>query len=124
MPKSSISTITVEDRKRIDRLILRLMAIYGHVWKSLYKCESFLEISKEEWLLGLQRFNNDTVKEALMNYIEQLSHPPTLPQFINKCKALENRGGAFFTKDVSTKTACTETAKLNLKKMREILLKP
>jgi hypothetical protein len=123
MPKSSALAITEDDRKRIERLFLRFAAIYGHIWKSIYKCESLLHVAKEEWLINLKRFTNKVVKEALANCTEKLSHPPTLPQFISTCKAIENRGKEFFTRESPTIRICSDIAEFNLKKMRNMLLK-
>ena len=65
--------------------------MYGHVWRTLYKNESFLDTSKEEWQDGLQKFDNQSIKEAIMSCREQCNYPPTLPQFIDFCRASKNR---------------------------------
>jgi hypothetical protein len=96
-PKSSTSVITENDRKRIERLFLRFAAIYGHVWKSMYKSEQLLEVTKEEWAINLKPFNNQMVKEVLLDCTQHLKHPPTLPQFISKCRAIEKRTSALST---------------------------
>jgi hypothetical protein len=57
-----------------------------------------------------------------MKCAENHNHPPTLPQFINSCKAIENRGKDFFIKSVDSKSINSEVAEFNLKKMREYLL--
>jgi hypothetical protein len=117
------STISDDDRKRIKRLFLRFAAIYGHVWKSNYKSEHLLEVTKEEWAVNLKPFNNQIIKEVLIDCTQHLNLPPTLPQFIGKCATIEKRNSGYFTKHVSTKMACPEVAEFNLKKIREILLK-
>ena len=80
-----------DESKRIDRLFLRFAIMYGHVWRTLYKNESFLDTSKEEWQDGLQKFDNQDIKEAIMLCREQCNYPPTLPQFIDFCRSSQNR---------------------------------
>lgn len=122
-PKSSFSTITEDDRKRIEKLFLRFTAIYGHIWKSIYKSEQLLEVTKQEWAMNLKPFNNQILKEVLMDCTQHLNHPPTLPLFISKCRSIEKRMNEHFSRQKPMKVICSEAADLNLKKMREILLK-
>ncbi|HEM0351343.1 TPA: Vir protein [Legionella pneumophila] len=88
---SSTSVKPEANDKRIDTLFTRLGAIYGHVWWSSYKSESLLNLAKKEWSEGLARFNNASLKEALFYFRENSNFPPTLPQFIERCKASVRR---------------------------------
>ena len=85
---SSPSPFATTD-KRIDRLFLRLAAIYGHLWSNLYKSEEFLNCTKQEWREGLQTFDNVTLGKALEHCRASVNYPPTLPMFIEVCKSLK-----------------------------------
>ena len=82
---------TEKDKKRIDHLFLKLAAMYGHVWKSLYKSDEFLAFTKTEWLNALARFDDIIIAKALTYSQNHYEYPPTLPQFIECCKAHSNR---------------------------------
>lgn len=104
-PSQETSSPLIKDvsiDKRIDRLFLRLGAIYGHIWFSTYKNEYLLKITKEEWTDALQPFDTSILKDALLRIREHNPYPPTLPQFIECCKALRNRHQPYLpkTKDV------------------------
>lgn len=77
--------------KRIDTLFSRLGSIYGHVWWSCFKTESILNMAKKEWSEGLHRFDNTVLKDALFYFRENSNFPPTLPQFIERCKSSVRR---------------------------------
>lgn len=61
--------------------------MYGHVWRSIYKNDAFLDLTKKEWLEGLRKFDDQSMKHALLRCREQSGYPPNLPQFIELCKA-------------------------------------
>ena len=88
---SSNSALTERHKKRIDNLFLKLAAMYGHVWKSLYKSGEFLAFTKLEWLNALARFDDDIITKALLHSQNHWEYPPTLPQFIECCKTHSNR---------------------------------
>ena len=88
---SSSSNHTEKHKKRIDNLFLKLAAMYGHVWKSLYKSDEFLAFTKDEWLNALARFDDEIITKALLYSRNHYEYPPTLPQFIECCKAHSNR---------------------------------
>ena len=52
-------------RDVIEGLFLRLAAIYGHVWKSLYKHDELLEFNKLEWLDALAPYEESIIDKAL-----------------------------------------------------------
>lgn len=80
-----------EINKRIDHVFIRFSAIYGQLWNSIYKTESFIALAKEEWRESLEKFDNKTLGRAL-NYCRQKeSWPPTLPKFIEICKVMVNQ---------------------------------
>lgn len=90
-PMSSNFNHTEKHKKRIDNLFLKLAAMYGHVWKSLYKSDEFLAFTKDEWLNALARFDDEIITKTLLYSRNHYEYPPTLPQFIECCKAHSNR---------------------------------
>ena len=84
---SSISADLEKQKSRIDSLFLRLAAMYGHIWRSLYKSDAFLAFTKSEWLDGLIRFEDKDIEKTLMTCLNNWELPPTLPQFVESCRA-------------------------------------
>ena len=117
-PTSSISTSAEKHSKRIDRLFLRFAAMYGHVWKSLYKSDEFLAFTKQEWRDALTRFDDDVIAKALTHSQCHWAYPPTLPQFIECCKAHSNN---VFVMHPHTPSRNFEVAHAALNKIRTIL---
>lgn len=83
MSQSSISPHT---DARIDRLFARLSAIYGHIWQSQFKQESFLVFTKKEWSTGLRGIENESIKLAIEECKKTVVMPPTLPTFYQLCR--------------------------------------
>lgn len=84
---SSTSVNSERQKARIDSLFLRLAAMYGHVWRSLYKSDAFLAFTKTEWLYGLMQFEDNILDKTLMTCLNNWEFPPTLPQFVESCRA-------------------------------------
>ncbi|WP_419420709.1 Vir protein [Legionella sp. D16C41] len=107
--------------KRIDTLFTRLGAIYGYIWWSSFQSEHALTVTKKEWSSALQRFDNRTIRDALLIFRERHHFPPTLPQFIECCKSISQKN--IFRKSVEEfdKQAFLEAAELNIKAMLDIL---
>ena len=78
-------------RKRVDQLFLRFAAIYGHMWKSLYKSDEFLAYTKQEWMDSLEKFDSNILDKALLHCKEKESYPPSLPLFVEICKSCVRR---------------------------------
>ena len=108
---------------RIDRLFLRLAAMYGHVWRSLYKSEEFLAFTKNEWLGNLARFEDSILDKALMNCLNTWDYPPTVPQFIEGCKAY-SRQGQYEKYSTNSKPARPEVARAHLSQLKTLLNMP
>lgn len=83
---SSKSTDTDRQRKRIDRLFLKFTAFYGHIWRSQFKHEDFISFAKNEWQVGLQRFDDQVLDSVTVRCREHCEFPPTLSQFIMFCR--------------------------------------
>jgi hypothetical protein len=103
--------------KRIDTLFSRLGAIYGHIWWSNFQNERGLAGAKKEWFEALLRFDNQIIKEALLMLREQKGYSPTLPQFIESCKAIQSRRIRRPISQDSNKPSSREVAEMHLKAM-------
>ena len=108
--------------KRIERLFLRLAAIYGHMWISIYKTEEFMQCSKREWREGLKSFDSATVGEALELCREHKSYPPSLAKFIEICKSTLKRE-TYFTKIEETSRSDPVIARMHLANIHAMLIK-
>jgi hypothetical protein len=107
--------------KQIDRLFLIFAAFYGHIWRSLYKNDSFLAFTKSEWQKGLVDFQEQLLDEAIGICRIKNEHPPTLPQFIDICKALKVREEGREKVQQKTFVRNMIIAEVYLKKMKAML---
>ena len=106
--------------QRIKRLFIRLAAIYGHLWNNLYQHEEFTQLSQQEWQNGLKSFDNATLGRALERCCVSMNYPPTLPMFIEICRALKPTWTQSTKRDVLPK--CNPLiAEHHLAKIRSIL---
>ncbi len=106
--------------ERIDKLFLRLAAIYGHVWRSLYKSDQFLAFTKNEWLEGLKKFEDNILDKALLSYRTNGEYPPTLPQFVECCKACSKQG-QYEKYSLASKPSNPKIAREHLNQIKTIL---
>lgn len=105
---------------RIDILFTRLGAIYGQLWWNNYRTENLLLLAKQEWSEGLKRFDNQIFKDVLVVYREQKNYPPSLPQFVESCKAiLARRVPPPAEKEI--RSSSIEVAELHIAAMKKIL---
>jgi len=105
----------------MDTLFVRLGAIYGHVWWSSFQNEKALEFAKKEWSDGLMRFDKCTLKESLLKFRESKGFPPTLPQFIECCKAIMKRKEDCSPAPKPTPKCRSTVAEKHLKAMLDLL---
>ncbi len=120
MTAHQISSNLTRDQKRIDRLFLCFSAAYGHVWLSIYKSGDFLDYSKKSWLKELTHFDDKALQYAIGVCIKNHPLPPTLPQFIDCCKAYTKRYD-FFKKEEESVKSNKATADFYLQKIKSIL---
>jgi hypothetical protein len=98
--------------------------MYGHVWRSIYKTDEFLEYSKKAWLEGLMGFEDKSLEYALQTCLQSCPFPPTLPHFIDCCKAYHKPDVFFQSKDTPHK-ADPAVAHMHLEKIKAMLnIKP
>jgi hypothetical protein len=124
-PETSSSSVSIaRHQKRVDRLFLRFSAMYGHVWRSIYKTDEFLDYSKKAWLEGLMGFEDKSLEHALQLCLQRCHFPPTLPHFIECCKAYHKPDVFFQSKEESQK-ADPAVAHMHLEKIKTMLnIKP
>jgi hypothetical protein len=105
---------------RIDILFTRLGAIYGQLWWNNYRTEDLLLLAKHEWSEGLKRFDNQIFKDVLVIYREQKNYPPSLPQFVESCRATQARRVPHPAREDS-RTSSLEVAERHIAAMKQIL---
>ena len=117
---SSTSADLERQKRRIDSLFLRLAAMYGHIWRSLYKSDAFLAFTKSEWLDGLIRFEDNIIEKTVMTCLNHWELPPTLPQFVDACKAHSKIGQGGKCSRIS-KPSSPDVAHAHLSQIKTIL---
>jgi hypothetical protein len=75
----------------IERIFVKLGAIYGHLWKS--RCASLQEweVSKNEWSEKLADLEVFEIIYALDKCAREVPMPPTLPQFLELARPKGSR---------------------------------
>ena len=106
--------------KRLDLMFSRFAAFYGHVWRSQFKNEGFLEFAKKEWSEGLSQFSDAVVNTAVVNCRDFYEMPPTLPQVIQVCRQIRKRN-EFYVASKPSMPATPEVVELHLKRCNEML---
>ncbi len=92
---SSTCNATDSNKKCIENLFTRFAVFYGHLWRSQFKSDGFLEFAKNEWLEGLSRFSDDTLNHAIIECRDHCEMPPSLPQLIGICRDIKKRNNVY-----------------------------
>ena len=100
----------------------RFAAFYGHVWRSQFKSEGFLEFAKGEWTEGLRRFTDEVLDKVIIDCRDFYEMPPTLPQVIKSCRDQKRRTDVYVADD-SLRPAKPEVILFQLKRCQDILNK-
>lgn len=117
---SSSSNDIYKAEKRIDLLFSKFAAFYGHIWRSQFKDERFLEFAKKEWQEALSEFSDEILTKAIVNCREFHELPPTLPQVLMCCRQIKKQS-SFCVVDEAYVPASQETVVSHLKRCKEIL---
>ena len=120
---SSPSSAPSSQSKRMDLVFSRFAAFYGHVWRSQFKSEGFLEFAKKEWHEGLSPFSDEVLNKAVLHYRDFCEMPPTLPQLISECRRIRKRL-VFYVANRDSVPAKAEVVTLYLNQCKDILIKP
>ncbi|HAT8965353.1 TPA: Vir protein [Legionella pneumophila subsp. pneumophila] len=76
-------------------MFTRFAVFYGHLWRSQFKSDGFLEFAKKEWLDGLSQFSEDILNQAIIECRDYCEMPPTLPQMIGCCRDIKKRNNFY-----------------------------
>lgn len=68
------------------KLFAKLGAAYGYLWQNQFKDSDMFRFAKELWAKKIELLSDEEINFAFEKCIESLEFPPTLPQFIKKCK--------------------------------------
>lgn len=117
---SSTCNATDSNKKRIENLFTRFAVFYGHLWRSQFKSDGFLEFAKKEWLDGLTRFSDEVLNQAIIECRDHCEMPPTLPQMIRSCRDIKKRT-TFCVAPKEFAHASTEVGKTNIKQCKAFL---
>jgi len=101
-------------------LFSRFAAFYGHLWRSQFKNEGFLEFAKKEWCEGLSAFSETVLNKAIIQCREFYELPPTLPQMIACCRQIKKRHD-FYVVSHNHVPAQKEVVIAHLKRCKAIL---
>jgi len=117
---SSTCNATDSNKKRIENLFTRFAVFYGHLWRSQFKSDGFLEFAKNEWLEGLSRFSDDTLNQAIIECRDYCEMPPSLPQLIGICRDIKKRNNVYVAPKEFT-PASTEVMEAAIKQCKAFL---
>lgn len=124
-PKEPISSNSPEaspKNKLIETLFSKFAAFYGHIWRSQFKSEGFLDYAKKEWIEGLSGFSDSIVNKAILQCRDFYELPPSLPQMIACCREIKKRT-QFYVVKKNHVPAKQEVVVTHLKTCKEILTK-
>ena len=108
--------------KRIENLFTRFAVFYGHLWRSQFKSDGFLEFAKKEWSEGLGRFSDEVLNQAILACRDHCEMPPSLPQMIGFCRDIKKRN-SFYVADEAHRPASKAVVEENIRQCKAYLLK-
>lgn len=117
---SSACNATDNNKKRIEKLFTRFAVFYGHLWRSQFKSDGFLEFAKKEWLDGLTKFSDEILNQAIVECRDFYEMPPTLPQLIGICRGIKKRNNVY-VEDKNFVAASDEVVEANIKQCKAFL---
>lgn len=80
--RPAVESSTQDQRKRADRVWLRLAEIYGHRLTS-----AFGDKPPQPWIAGIAKLTDQQIRTALGRCVaDKIAWPPTLPEFIALCE--------------------------------------
>lgn len=78
----------------IERLFERMLTYYGKRFVDQW-ADAPPELLKKRWAEGLATYSVDEIKRGLMR-LDQCTWPPTLPEFKQLCRAVQDYEAAFY----------------------------
>ncbi|QIN36802.1 Vir protein [Legionella longbeachae] len=119
---SSTCNATESRKKCIENLFTRFAVFYGHLWRSQFKSDGFLEFAKKEWLEGLSQFSDEILNQVIIYCRDHCEMPPTLPQMIGFCRDIKRRN-AFHVPLEKYQPASKEVVEENIRQCKALLFK-
>lgn len=117
---SSTSNATDSSKKRIENLFTRFAVFYGHLWRSQFKSDGFLEFAKKEWMEGLSQFSDEILNQVIIDCRDHCEMPPTLPQMIGFCRDIKRRN-AFYVRSEKYQPARKDVVEENIRQCKAYL---
>lgn len=108
--------------KRIENLFTRFAVFYGHLWRSQFKSDGFLEFAKKEWSEGLEQFSDEVLNQAILACRDHCEMPPSLPQMIGFCRDIKRRN-TFYISGEAHQPASKAVVEKNIRQCKAYLLK-
>ncbi len=118
-PTSSACNVT---GKRIENLFTRFAVFYGHLWRSQFKSDGFLEFAKKEWAEGLGQFSDEILNQGILACRDHCDMPPSLPQMIGFCRDSKRRS-TFYVSGAPPQPASQAVVEENIRQCKAYLLK-
>ncbi|MFO9347306.1 Vir protein [Legionella qingyii] len=81
-------------------MFTRFAVFYGHLWRSQFKSDGFLEFAKKEWAEGLGQFSDEILNQAILACRDHCDMPPSLPQMIGFCRDIKRRNTFYVAGEV------------------------
>ncbi|MCZ4806709.1 Vir protein [Legionella pneumophila] len=119
---SSTCNATDSRKKCIENLFTRFAVFYGHLWRSQFKSDGFLEFAKKEWLKGLSQFSDEILNQVIIDCRDHCEMPPTLPQLIGFCRDIKKRN-TFYVRPEKYQPASKEVVEENIRQCKAYLFK-
>jgi hypothetical protein len=119
---SSTCNATDSRKKCIENLFTRFAVFYGHLWRSQFKSDGFLEFAKKEWLEGLNQFSDEILNQVIIDCRDHCEMPPTLPQMIGFCRDIKRRN-SFDIAPEKHQPASKEVVEENIRQCKAYLFK-
>ena len=102
----------------VDRIFIRMHSIYGSLWANRFTSDDVLHAAKAEWGISLVNFSLEEIGNAIEKCKTSYRFAPTLPEFIELCKANRPRCSQF--KLPAAPVASRETVEAGLNELKSI----
>lgn len=86
IPGTELQQPASRSEQIIIRLFARMQAIYGSLWTSQWKTDEQIAAAMVEWKNALVAYSVDVLKAAIDACLKYHERPPTLPQFLSRCR--------------------------------------
>ncbi|HFS5637837.1 TPA: Vir protein [Legionella bozemanae] len=103
-------------------MFTRFAVFYGHLWRSQFKSDGFLDFAKKEWLQGLIPFSDEVLNQAILECRDHCEMPPSLPQVIGFCRGIK-RKQAFYVAPKAYQPANKAVVEEHIKQCKAYLFK-